>query len=67
MDVNIKIKVKPFAVPNFVLVESDGPEPPQTFALSQMSANALEKLCDQFKCEVFKKAKKSPPPIIDRA
>lgn len=64
----IKIKLKPFLTPNFALMES----PPRsrqegfnaernTVPLSELSVEALDELCQEFRANVFQKAGKSDP------
>ena len=63
MDAKIDIKLQPFRVPNYVLVEAkarkkqDGFSEPDTYHLSQLSDETLDKLCQQFKDNVFAKAR----------
>lgn len=60
----IEVKLKPFGVPNFVVRDSDpvaGREQ-QSFPLSELSAETLEAMCEEFTREVFKKANKQRPP-----
>ncbi len=67
MKTSIDIELKPFTVPNFVIADNDltarqeGCEHPK-FPLQALSSETLQRLCDQFAREVFKKAGKSPPP-----
>jgi len=71
MKAMVEIKLKPFATPNFVLVD----EPPRTrdegftegrkFALSELDVETLESLCWDFKKEVFKKAGKQMAPTCN--
>lgn len=64
MEVSIKLKVKPFRVPNFVLADKESSDPSNDtkFALCDLDSMTLEKLCDEFIDEVFRKAKKERPP-----
>ena len=69
MGINIELKLKPFLVPNFALIE----EPPRprhegfgagrTFALKEIGAAELSELCDKFRSDVFKKAGKADPSL----
>lgn len=69
MKVNIEIELKPFQTPNFALVlnrkerdgEFGGPEE-TSIPLSKLDAITLDKMCDEFRSEVFRKAGKTPPP-----
>ena len=67
MKVNIEVKLKPFQVPNFVLVEptpgrrDEGMKEPSKFHLSDLDSDSLAKLCDEFRKQVFAKAGKTEP------
>ncbi len=69
MEVTIKVKLKPFTVPNFVLVDErpqardEGFKEGRKYALNEIDEYSLAKLCDDFKSEVFRKAGKDMPPI----
>lgn len=58
----MKIKLKPMRVPNYILSEpvvskrEDGIQEPPKFALSEIDAETLDLLCDKFREDVFKKA-----------
>lgn len=62
---DIKIKLSPFSVPNYVLIEgpstNDSGIQVPTYALNQLSEEALAELCDEFRASVFKKAGKKDP------
>lgn len=66
MKTKIEIEIIPFSVPESVtLKESPGPredgfKPSAKIKLSTLSEETLEKLCDDFREKVFKKAGKSP-------
>lgn len=70
---DIKIKLKPFRVPNFVLVDADrvgqrqdGFNPDNNgmkFELSQLDEDTLDELCEQFRADVFQKAGKVDPEL----
>ena len=68
MLMTIEVKLKPFSVPNFVIVEvesnprQEGFKESPKYSLSDLDANTLEKLCEEFTVEVFKKAGKQRPP-----
>jgi hypothetical protein len=62
MAIKIKMDVMPFPVPDDVKVEvvglkQDGPKPLPTYPLSALDYYGLDKLCRDFRREVFKKAK----------
>lgn len=63
----MKIKTRPFNVPNFVLQEakirprSDGFHEAPSFPLSDFDADELSQMCDEFRAAVFKKAGKQDP------
>lgn len=67
MKASIEVKLKPFNVPNFVLVDEplkerqDGFSEGRKYALSELDAETLEALCWEFKQEVFAKAGKQSP------
>jgi hypothetical protein len=67
---DIKLKLKPFGTPNFVIAElppgtrQEGIQDPPKWALSELDAETLAKLCDDFRAEVFRKAGKADP-VID--
>ena len=71
MSVNIELKLKPFSTPNFVLVEEtplsrqDGYREGRKFSLSEIGVVELSALCDKFRSEVFKKAGKVDPSLVD--
>ena len=67
MKAKIEITLKPFIVPNYVVTSGNrlrGDEicEDRKFHLKELDPVTLEKLCDDFKKEVFKKAEKPPPP-----
>lgn len=68
MKTTIEINLKPFAVPNFVLVEEQPKERREGFnegrkyALNELDTEALEALCWKFKQDVFRKAGKQMHP-----
>jgi hypothetical protein len=61
----VELELEPFTIPNFVRVKSNvpGSEEMVAFPLSVIDPRGLERLCDQFRTEVFQKAGKSPPPM----
>ena len=68
MKIQIELKIKPFKVPNYVLVEQppypreEGLVEPQKFHLSELDSYALEEMCKEFTDSVFLKAGKGRPP-----
>jgi hypothetical protein len=68
MKATIEVKLRPFTVPNFVLVESraaprqEGFTESPKYALSELDSDTLDFLCEQFACAVFEKAGKPRPP-----
>lgn len=68
MEVTLKVKIKPFAHPNFVVLEQS-PKPrqeglinPSSIPLSELDSDVLSRLCNEFTASVFKKAGKQQPP-----
>ena len=65
MKSNIEFKLKPFSVPNYVITERDPTidldETP--IPLQALSSEVLDRLCNDFRDAVFKKARKPQPPI----
>lgn len=71
MHTKIEIILKPFSTPNFVLSVGherslDGQPEETSYPLSAIDAQTLERMCEDFTNDVFKKAKKQRPPQ-DRA
>lgn len=62
MKVKIECEVKPFSVPNFVILENILNEDPTGIPLSALDEYTLEEMCDDFRAAVFKNAGKSRPP-----
>lgn len=68
MEVNIKMKLKPFMVPNYVIAEveakprQEGFQEAYKLRLSDLDSLALDKLCREFRGSVFRKAGKQQPP-----
>lgn len=62
MEVTIKIKLKPFTVPNYVLVDlppgkrEDGLQEPPKYRLEDLDPATLGAMCDEFREAVFTKA-----------
>lgn len=64
---HMKLKLQPFSTPNFVLAQmparlrQDGIVEGPKWALSEVDADVLAELCDDFRAEVFGKAGKTDP------
>ena len=64
---DMKIDVQPWQTPNYVIGKmpsrprQDGFIEGPKWALSEVDADVLAKLCDQFRAEVFRKAGKPDP------
>lgn len=70
MKASIKVDLQPFSVPNFVLTHQEA-RPRQEgitetvkFALSELDADTLERLCQDFRKAVFEKASIPMPPRL---
>jgi len=63
MEVNIKMKVKPFKVPRFVMADKKTSDPSNDtkFALADLDVKTLNELCERFVSDVFKMAGKKRP------
>lgn len=67
MKATIELNLKGFRVPNFVTTTSElgtgeNGDCATSIGLAMLEPETLDKLCSDFRAEVFKKAKKSPPP-----
>lgn len=63
---SVEIEIKPFQVPVFVIVQ-DAPDyvsDDHGIPLSALDSLTLDKLCRDFRDEVFKKAGKEQPPQV---
>jgi len=64
MSIKAEIELRPFTVPNFVLPvarvgkREEGFQESPSFALRELSAETIDKLCKQFRHDVFMKAEK---------
>ena len=64
----LQVELRPFQVPNFVRAVSkpglkqDGMQELPCYPLSDLDPLMLDKLCSEFRAEVFRKAGKEPPP-----
>jgi len=62
--IEIKVKLKPFSLPNYVLIErptrprQEGFIEDPKYHLSELDDNTLEELCRDFRDGVFAKARK---------
>lgn len=68
MKANIEVTVHPFAVPFFVRrnqknATAGDPDAEAAFDLTSVDANTLSALCDQFRIDVFKQARKQDPKL----
>lgn len=64
MKAKVEIEVRPFCVPDTVtLIAQQGEAMAATMPLSALDAETLDEMCDEFRREIFKRAKKNPPPI----
>ena len=68
MKTMIEIELQPFMVPNYVLTvqpphpKQDGIQETPKYSLADLDPNTLDRLCDEFRDAVFKKAGKTQPP-----
>lgn len=68
MKAQLEVTLKPFIVPNFVILEQpprsreEGFKEADKVPLSSLDPITLEKLCSDFTNEIFKKAGKTRPP-----
>lgn len=68
MKASIEVELQPFTTPNFVLtarpprLKQEGLVETPKLALGDLDSHTLERMCDEFRNEVFKKAGKSRPP-----
>ena len=68
MKATLQIQLQPFQTPNFVRavgnpgLKQDGMQELPCYPLSDLDANTLDKLCSEFRDEVFRKAAKEQPP-----
>lgn len=67
MKVTLQVEIKPFLTPNFVLAEQEPVGPGERmqetvkYPLSYLNPETLDRLCDQFRDEIFMKAGKQQP------
>lgn len=66
MKAQIDVEIEPFSTPNFARVAGknldQNRDDSAAVALSTLDALTLERLCDDFRAEVFRKAGKQRPP-----
>ena len=68
MKATLQVELQPFQTPNFVRAvgkpgaKQDGMQELPCYPLSDLDPLTLDRLCDEFRKEVFKKAGKVPPP-----
>ena len=68
MKATLQVELQPFQTPNFVRAVSkpglkqDGMQELPCYPLSDLDSLTLDKLCDQFRADVFQKAGKEQPP-----
>lgn len=68
MKASIEVELRPFTVPNYVLtvqpprLKQEGIVETPKLSLSDLDSLTLERLCNDFREEVFTKAGKSRPP-----
>ena len=65
---DMRIELKPFNTPNFVIQKvaagkkQDGFQEAPKYTLKEIPAETLDELCNEFRAEIFKKAEKQDPP-----
>lgn len=63
----LQVELQPFQTPNFVRAvvkpgkREDGMQEAPSYPLSDLDADTLDKLCQDFRSEVFRKAGKQQP------
>jgi hypothetical protein len=63
MKATLEMELKPFGTPNFAVAERHEPgDDERSFPLSLLDPYTLERMCDEFRTAVFKKAGKQRPP-----
>jgi len=67
MKVTIEVELRPFTVPNYVVLvgkpglKQDGMKELPSYPLRDLDSESLDKLCGDFRAEVFRKAVKADP------
>lgn len=68
MKATLQVELQPFQTPNFVRAvqkpgkREDGMQEAPCYPLSDLDSLTLDKLCNAFRAEVFRKAGKEQPP-----
>ena len=65
MKTNIEIELEPFSTPNYVRTKKAGHKESlddTCIHIRDLDSETLDKLCNDFRSKVFKKAGKVPPP-----
>jgi hypothetical protein len=68
MKINVKVEIQTFDIPEEVIIKAppmsreEGFTAPKTINIRELDVETLSALCDIFKREVFKKARKRMPP-----
>ena len=68
MKATLNVELEPFATPSFVFgaikpgLRQEGWQERPRYPLSDLDPQTLDRLCDQFRAEVFRKAGKQEPP-----
>lgn len=63
MKVTLEVEINSFTVPNFVTVaKKEGRAAEESIPLSALDSLTLDRLCSDFRNEVFRKAGKEQPP-----
>lgn len=64
MKVTVNVEIEPFVTPNFVRLKGASIAAEATAVpLSALDSETLERMCEAFTDEVFKKARKERPPL----
>jgi len=69
MKATLQVELQPFQTPNFVRARSkpglkqDGMQELSCYPLSHLDSLTLDKLCNEFRDDVFRKAGKEQPPM----
>lgn len=66
MKASLEVELKPFQTPNFVLLEVKVGGEPASVPLSALDSRTLDRLCRNFRDEMFRKAGKEQPPEAGR-
>ena len=61
MKTKIEVNLKPFIVPNFVVADEGKEGDDRSWPLEALDAETLDRMCNDFRDGVFKKAKKQQP------